>query len=78
MDIKLNFQTTAIGNLLQDDKIINFFIRVDLTVSKNKKMLIADEKSGMATSIEVISAIRQLLEYSKVFNNRNLIFIDTE
>ena len=41
-------------------------------------MFIAEVKSGKAASIEKISTRRQLLEYSKVFNNKNLILIHTE
>ena len=74
----VSFQTTAKGKLLQDDETINFFIRADLIVSKNKKKFIAEVKSGKAASIEEINTRRQLFEYSKVFNNKNLILIDTE
>ena len=73
-----SFQTTAKGKLLQDNEIVNFFIRADLIVSKDKKKFIAEVKSGKAASIEEINTRRQLLEYSKVFNNKNLILIDTE
>ena len=73
-----SFQTIAKGKLLQDDETINFFIRADLIISKNKKKFIAEVKSGKSASIEDINTRRQLLEYSKVFNNKNLILIDTE
>ena len=73
-----SFQTTAKGKLLQDDKTLTFLIRADLIVSKDKKKFIAEVKSGKAASIEEINTRRQLLEYSKVFNNKNLILIDTE
>ena len=73
-----SFQTTAKGKLLQDDEKVNFFIRADLIVSKGKKKFIVEVKSGKAASIEEINTRRQLLEYSKVFNNNNLILIDTE
>ena len=73
-----SFQTTAKGKLLQDDETVSFFIRADLIVSKDKKKFIAEVKSGKVASIEEISTRRQLLEYSKVFNNKNLILIDTE
>ena len=45
---------------------------------KIRKKFIAEVKSGKAASIEEINTIRQLLEYSKVFNNKNLILVDTE
>ena len=73
-----SFQTTAQGKLLQDDETLTFLIRADLIVSKDKKKFIAEVKSGKAASIEEINTRRQLLEYSKVFNNNNLILIDTE
>ena len=73
-----SFQTTAKGKLLQDNETINFLIRADLIVSKDKKKFIAEVKSGRAASIEEINTRRQLLEYSRVFNNTNLILIDTE
>ena len=73
-----SFQTTAKGKLLQDNETVTFFIRADLIVSKDKKKFIAEVKSGKAASIEEINTRRQLLEYSKVFNNNNLILIDTE
>ena len=73
-----SLQTIAKGKLLQDDEMINFFIRADLIVSKDKKKFIAEVKSGKAASIEEINTRRQLFEYSKVFNNKNLILIDTE
>ena len=73
-----SFQTTAKGKLLQNDETVSFFIRADLIVSKDKKKFIAEVKSGKAASIEEINTRRQLLEYSKVFNNNNLILIDTE
>ena len=73
-----SFQTTAKGKLLQDDKTLTFLIRADLIVSKDKKKFIAEVKSGKAASIEEINTRRQLFEYSKVFNNKNLILIDTE
>ena len=73
-----SFQTTAKGKLLQDNKTVSFLIRADLIVSKDKKKFIAEVKSGKAASIEEINTRRQLLEYSKVFNNKNLILIDTE
>ena len=40
-----SFQTTAKGRLLQDEETINFFIRADLIVSKDKKKFIAEVKS---------------------------------
>ena len=49
-----------------------------MIVSKDKKKFIAEVKAGKAASIEEINTRRQLLEYSKVFNNKNLILIDTE
>ena len=73
-----SFQTTAKGKLLQDDETVSFFIRADLIVSKDKKKFIAEVKSGKAASIEEIYTRRQLLEYSTVFNNKNLILIDIE
>ena len=73
-----SFQTTAKGKLFQDDETVNFYVRADLIVSKDKKKFIAEVKSGKAASIEEINTRRQLLEYSKVFNNKNLILIDTE
>ena len=73
-----SFQTKAKGKLLQDDETLTFIIRADLIVSKDKKKFIAEVKSGKAASIEEINTRRQLLEYSKVFNNKNLILIDTE
>ena len=65
-----SFQTTAKGKLSQDDAIINFFIRADLIVSKDKKKFIAEVKGVKATSIEKVNTRRQLLEYFKVFNNK--------
>ena len=73
-----SFQTTAKGKLLQNNEVVNFFIRADLIVSKNNKKYIAEVKSGKAASIEEINTRRQLLEYSSVFNNKNLILIDTK
>ena len=73
-----SFQTTAKGKFLQDNKTVSFLIRADLIVSKDKKKFIGEVKSGKAASIEEINTRRQLLEYSKVFNNKNLILIDTE
>ena len=49
-----------------------------MIVSKDKKKFIAEVKGVKATSIEKVNTRRQLLEYSKVFNNENLILIDTE
>ena len=45
---------------------------------KDKKKFIAEVKSGRAASIEEINTRRQSLENSRVFNNKNLILIDTE
>ena len=73
-----SFQTTAKGKLYQDDETINFYVRADLIVSKDKKKFIAEVKTGKAASIDEIYTRRQLLEYSTVFNNKNLILIDTE
>ena len=73
-----SFQTTAKGKLLQDDETLTFLIRADLIVSKNKKKFIAEVKSGKAASIEEINTRRQLLEYAKVFNTKDLILIDTK
>ena len=49
-----------------------------MIVSKDKKKFIAEVKSGKAASIEAINNRRQLLKYTKVFYNKNLILIDTE
>ena len=49
-----------------------------MIVSKDKKKIIAEVKSGRAASIKEIYTRKQLLEYSTVFNNKNLILIDTE
>ncbi len=46
-------------------------------MSKYKKTFIAEVKTGKVASIEEINTRRQLLEYSKVFDNKNLILIDT-
>ena len=43
-----------------------------MIVSKDKKKFIAEVKSGKAASIETINNRRQLLEYTKVFYNKNL------
>ena len=45
---------------------------------KDKKKFIAEVKSWRATLIKEINTRRQLLEYSSVFNNKNLILIDAE
>ena len=73
-----NFIDNGFNKIFVNDETINFFIRADLIVSKNKKKFIAEVKSGKAASIEEINTRRQLLEYSKVFNNKDLILIDTE
>ena len=73
-----NYQPIAKGNVLQDDEKVYFDIRADLIVSKDKKLYIAEVKSGASASIKEINTRRQLLEYSKVFENNNLILIDTE
>ena len=49
-----------------------------MILSKHKKTFIAKIKTGKEASIEEINTRRQLLEYSKVFENNNLILIDTE
>ena len=49
-----------------------------MIVSKDKKIFIAEVKAGTSASIKEINTRRQLLEYSKVFDNKNLILIDTE
>ena len=73
-----NYQPIAKGHVLQDSEKVYFDIRADLIVSKDKKLYIAEVKSGAAASIKEINTRRQLLEYSKVFENNNLILIDTE
>ena len=45
---------------------------------KDKKKFIAEVKSWRATLIKEINTRIQLLEYSSVFNNKNLILIDAE
>ena len=73
-----NYQPIGKGHVLQDNEKVHFDIRADLIVSKDKKLYIAEVKSGASASIKEINTRRQLLEYSKVFENNNLILIDTE
>ena len=46
-----SLQTIAKGKLLQDDEMINFFIRADLIVSKDNKKFIEEVKAGKTASI---------------------------
>ena len=73
-----NYQPIAKGYVFQDNEKVYFDIRADLIVSKDKKLYIAEVKSGASASIKEINTRRQLLEYSRVFDNENLILIDTE
>ena len=73
-----NYQPIAKGHVFQDNEKVYFDIRADLIVSKDKKLYVAEVKSGDSASIKEINTRRQLLEYSRVFENNNLILIDTE
>ena len=73
-----DYQPIAKGHVFQDNEKVYFNIRADLIVSKDKKIFIAEVKAGTSASIKEINTRRQLLEYSKVFDNKNLILIDTE
>ena len=66
MDIKLKvFKLQQKENYYRMMKLVNFFIRADLIVSKGKKKFIAEVKSGKAASIEEINTRRQLLNILK-------------
>ena len=45
---------------------------------KDKKKFIAEVKSSRVASIQEINTMKQLLEYSTLFNYKNLILIDAE
>ena len=72
----INQQLTTKGYLYENGNRVDFKVRPDFMVVKDKVTYVAEIKTGLSASIETISTRRQLLEYSKLFNSSKVILVD--
>ena len=72
----INQQLTTKGYLYENGNRVDYKVRPDFMVTKDKVTYIAEIKTGLSASIETISTRRQLLEYSKLFNSSKVILVD--
>lgn len=72
----INQQLTTKGYLYENGNKVDFKVRPDFMVIKDKVTYVAEIKTGLSASIETISTRRQLLEYSKLFNSSKVILVD--
>ena len=72
----LNQQLTTKGYLYENGNRVDYKVRPDFMVVKDKVTYVAEIKTGLSASIETISTRRQLLEYSKLFNSSKVILVD--
>jgi Holliday junction resolvase len=72
----INQQLTTKGYLYENGNKVDYKVRPDFMVTKDKVTYIAEIKTGLSASIETISTRRQLLEYSKLFNSSKVILVD--
>ena len=72
----INQQLTTKGYLYENGNKVDYKVRPDFLVTKDKVTYVAEIKTGLSASIETISTRRQLLEYSKLFNSSKVILVD--
>ena len=72
----INQQLTTKGYLYENGNRVDYKVRPDFMVTKDKVTYIAEIKTGLSASIETINTRRQLLEYSKLFNSSKVILVD--
>ena len=72
----INQQFTTKGYLYENGNKVDYKVRPDFMVVKDKVTYVAEIKTGLSASIETISTRRQLLEYSKLFNSSKVILVD--
>ena len=72
----INQQLTTKGYLYENGNKVDYKVRPDFMVVKDKVTYVAEIKTGLSASIETISTRRQLLEYSKLFNSSKVILVD--
>lgn len=72
----INQQLTTKGYLYENGNKVDYKVRPDFMVIKDKVTYVAEIKTGLSASIETISTRRQLLEYSKLFNSSKVILVD--
>ena len=72
----INQQLTIKGYLYENGNKVDYKVRADFMVTKDKATYVAEIKTGLSASIEKISTRRQLLEYSKLFNSNKVILVD--
>ena len=72
----INQQLTTKGYLYENGNKVDYKVRPDFIVVKDKVTYVAEIKTGLSASIETISTRRQLLEYSKLFNSSKVILVD--
>ena len=72
----INQQLTTKGYLYENGNRVDYKVRPDFMVTKDKVTYIAEIKTGLSASIETISTRRQLLEYSTLFNSSKVILVD--
>ena len=72
----INQQLTTKGYLYENGNKVDYKVRPDFMVTKDKVTYVAEIKTGLSASIETISTRRQLLEYSKLFNSSKVILVD--
>ena len=72
----INQKLTNKGYLYENGNKVDYKVRADFMVTKDKVTYVAEIKTGLSASIEKISTRRQLLEYSKLFNSSKVILVD--
>jgi len=72
----INQQLITKGYLYENGNRVDYKVRPDFIVVKDKSTYVAEIKTGLSASIETISTRRQLLEYSKLFNSSKVILVD--
>ena len=72
----INQQLTIKGYLYENGDRVDYKVRPDFMVVKDKVTYVAEIKTGLSASIETINTRRQLLEYSKLFNSSKVILVD--
>ena len=72
----INQQLTTKGYLYENGNKVDYKVRPDFMVTKDKVTYVAEIKTGLSASIETISTRRQLLEYSKLFNSSKVLLVD--
>ena len=72
----LEHQYRMNGFILENGNKVDFFVQPDFLVSRDNKNYVAEVKTGISAFISERNTRRQLLEYSRLLNSKQVLLVD--